>query len=127
MVVMSWKSLHFKIIQLSHALSSYLLKDQVDSDYFHLKLFRELRNIRLPSSVYPVSDETIISGGVVYFLLSNYDILRFNVYSEEYLVISASFITNDINSYTSRLIKYDGKLRYFFVSGDRSWTIWVFI
>nr|KAJ0217038.1 hypothetical protein LSAT_V11C300104820 [Lactuca sativa] len=82
MVVMSSKSLHFKIIRLSYILSSDLLKDQVDYDYFHLELFdsttwelRELHNIQLPSSIYPVSDEAIISGGVVYFLLSNYDIL----------------------------------------------------
>nr|KAJ0219060.1 hypothetical protein LSAT_V11C300150730 [Lactuca sativa] len=54
----------------------------VNYDYFHLELFssstwewRELRNIRLPSYVYPVSDDTIISGCIVYFLLSDYVIL----------------------------------------------------
>ncbi|CAI9263749.1 unnamed protein product [Lactuca saligna] len=58
------------------------------------------------------------SRGVVYFLLSNYDILRFYVYSEEYLVIYATFVINYFNSYASRLIKLDGKLRYFSISGD---------
>ncbi|CAH1441032.1 unnamed protein product [Lactuca virosa] len=63
-----------------------LLKDHANYDYFYLELFasttwewRELRNIRLSSYVYPVSDEAIISGCVVYFLLSNYDILRFDI------------------------------------------------
>nr|KAJ0228454.1 hypothetical protein LSAT_V11C100032520 [Lactuca sativa] len=109
-----------------------LLKDHADYDNFHLELFafntwewRELCNIRLPSSVYPVLDEAIISGSVVYFLFSNYDILRFDVFSEEYLVISAPSITNDTNSYTSRLIKFDEKLTYFSISGDLSWTIWL--
>nr|KAJ0228042.1 hypothetical protein LSAT_V11C100042800 [Lactuca sativa] len=115
-------------------LCSDLLKDQVDYDYFHLELFDsttwqwgELCNIRLPSSVYPVSDEAIITGGVFYFLLSNHDILRFDVYLEEYLVIFAPSVINDFNSYASRLIKFDGKLGCFSISRGHLWAIWAFI
>nr|KAJ0209364.1 hypothetical protein LSAT_V11C400221180 [Lactuca sativa] len=78
MAVMTSNPLHFKIIRLSTALPSDMLKDKVNYDYFHIELFssttwewREFRDIKLSSSVFPVCDETVISGCVVYFLLSN--------------------------------------------------------
>ncbi|CAI9288415.1 unnamed protein product [Lactuca saligna] len=96
----------------------------------------------LPSSVYPVSDEAVTSGGVVYFLLSNEavtsggviyfllsndTILRFDIYSEEHILIFSPSIINDFRPYASRLIKFHGKLGYFSVSGDHLWAICVFI
>nr|KAJ0192687.1 hypothetical protein LSAT_V11C800452330 [Lactuca sativa] len=75
----------------------------------------EFQNIQLPSSVYPVSDEVVTSGGVVYFLLSNDTILRFDIYSEEHILIFAPSIINDFRPYASRLIKFHGKLGYFSV------------
>nr|KAJ0222451.1 hypothetical protein LSAT_V11C200056770 [Lactuca sativa] len=89
--------------------------------------WREFQYIQLPSSVYPVSDEAVTSGGVVYFLLSNDTILRFDIYSKEHKLIFAPSIINDFKPYASRLIKFHGKLRYFFESGYRLWAIWVFI
>nr|KAJ0225427.1 hypothetical protein LSAT_V11C100031360 [Lactuca sativa] len=111
-----------------------MLKEKVDYDYFNIKLFssttwqwREFQNIQLPSSVYRVSDEAVTSSGVVYFLLSNDTILRFHIYSEEHILIFAPSTINDFKLYESRLIKFHGKLRYFSVSGDHLWSIWVFI
>ncbi|CAH1447378.1 unnamed protein product [Lactuca virosa] len=90
MVVMRSNPFHFKIIRLSYAESDDVTNDR-DYENFRQELFqsttwewRDLGNIRLPYSVHPVSDETIISKGVVYILLSNYQILQFDAYSEEY-------------------------------------------
>ena len=94
-------------------------KEKVDYDYYNIELFssttwqwREFQNIRLPSSVYPVSDEAVTSGGAVYFLLSNDTILRFDIYSEEHILIFAPSTINELKPYASRLIKFHGKLGY---------------
>nr|KAJ0202676.1 hypothetical protein LSAT_V11C500247700 [Lactuca sativa] len=109
-------------------------KEKVDYDYYNIELFssttwqcREFQNVQLPSSNYPVSNEAVTCGGVVYFLLSNDTILRFDIYSEEHILIFAPSAINDFKPYASRLIKFHGKLGYFSVSGDRLWAIWVFI
>nr|KAJ0211873.1 hypothetical protein LSAT_V11C400218380 [Lactuca sativa] len=82
LVAISLNPLHFKVIRLSYTMSSDMLKEKVDYDYYNIELFssttwqwREFQNIQLPSSVYHVSDEAVTSGGVVYFLLSNNTIL----------------------------------------------------
>nr|KAJ0221100.1 hypothetical protein LSAT_V11C200056580 [Lactuca sativa] len=82
---------------------------------------------KLPSSVYPVSDEALTSGCVVYLLLSSDTLFRFDIYSEEHILIFALSTINDFKPYASRLIKFHGKLGYFSISGDRLWAIWVFI
>ncbi|CAI9276877.1 unnamed protein product [Lactuca saligna] len=109
-------------------------KEKVDYDYYNVELFssttwqwREFQSVQLPSSVYPVSDEAVTSGGVVYFLLSNDTILRFDIYSEEHILIFTPSPINDFKPYASRLIKFHGKLGYFSISEDHLWAIWVFI
>nr|KAJ0204541.1 hypothetical protein LSAT_V11C500252230 [Lactuca sativa] len=125
LVVIGSNPLHFKVIRLSYTKPSDMLTEKVDYDYYNIELFssttwqwREFQNIQLPSSVYPVSDEAVTSGGVIYLLLSNDTILRFDIYSEEHILIFAPSIINDFRLYASRLIKFHGKLRYFSVSGD---------
>ncbi|CAI9264009.1 unnamed protein product [Lactuca saligna] len=115
-------------------ISSDMPMEKVDYDYYNIELFssttwqwREFQNIRLPSSVYPVSDEAVTSGGAVYFLLSNDTILRFDIYSEEHILIFAPSTINELKPYASRLIKFHGKLGYLSISGDSSWVIWIFI
>ncbi|CAH1449829.1 unnamed protein product [Lactuca virosa] len=133
MVVMRSNPLHFKIIRLSYAESDDVTNDH-DYENFRLELFqsttwewRDLGNIRLPYYVHPVSDEAIISKGVVYILLSNYQILQFDAYSEEYVIIFSPSTNINYMSYTSRLIKFEGKLGFFCLNGDRMWGIWVLI
>nr|KAJ0189787.1 hypothetical protein LSAT_V11C800414570 [Lactuca sativa] len=80
LVVISSNPLHLKVIRLSYTKLSDMPKEKVDYDYYNIEL--EFQNIQLPSSVYHVSDEAVICGGVVYFLLSNDTILRFDIYLE---------------------------------------------
>nr|KAJ0197248.1 hypothetical protein LSAT_V11C700346290 [Lactuca sativa] len=82
---------------------------------------------KYPVTIICFSDEAVTSRGVVYFLLSNDTILRFDIYSEEHKLIYAPSTINDFQPYESRMIKFHGKLGYFPVSGDRLWAIWVFI
>ncbi|CAH1445086.1 unnamed protein product [Lactuca virosa] len=117
LVVISSNPLHFKVIRLSYTKPSDMPKEKVDYDYYNIELFssttwqwREFQNIRLPSSVYPVSDEAVTSGGAVYFLLSNDTILRFDIYSEEHILIFAPSTINELKPYASRLTKFHGKL-----------------
>ncbi|CAI9271306.1 unnamed protein product [Lactuca saligna] len=111
-----------------------MLTEKVDYDYYNIELFssttwqwREFQNIQLPSSVYPVSDEAVTSGGALYFLLSNDSILRFDIYSEEHILIFSPSTINELKPYASRLINFQGKLGYLSISGDTSWAIWIFI
>nr|KAJ0196248.1 hypothetical protein LSAT_V11C700348430 [Lactuca sativa] len=134
LVVICSNPLHFKVIRLSYTKPSDMPKEKVDYDYYNIELFssttwqwREFQNIQLPSYVYPVSDEIVTSGGIVYFLLSYHTILQFDIYSEEHILIVAPFTINDFKPYASRLIKFHGKLGYFSVSGEHLWAIWVFI
>nr|KAJ0204514.1 hypothetical protein LSAT_V11C500236120 [Lactuca sativa] len=103
--------------------------EKVYYDYYNIELFSsttwqwmEFQNMRLPSSVYPVSDEAVTSGSAVYFLLSNDTILRFDIYSEEHILIFAPSTINELKPYASRLIKFHGKLGYLSISGDSSWS-----
>ncbi|CAI9271111.1 unnamed protein product [Lactuca saligna] len=132
LVVISSNPLHFKVIRLSKPFD--MPKEKVDYDYYNIELFssttwqwRVFQNIRLPSSVYHVSDEAVTSGGVVYFLLSNDTILRFDIYSEEHILIFAPSTSIELKPYASRLIKFHGKLGYLSISGDSPWAIWIFI
>ncbi|CAI9272768.1 unnamed protein product [Lactuca saligna] len=134
LVVISSNPLHFKVIRLSYTKPSDMLTEKVDYDYYNIELFsstmwqwREFQNIQLPSSVYPVSDEAVTSGGALYFLLSNDIILRFDIYSEEHILIFSPSTINELKPYASRLINFQGKLGYLSISGDTSWAIWIFI
>nr|KAJ0221869.1 hypothetical protein LSAT_V11C200065050 [Lactuca sativa] len=134
LVVISSNPLHFKVIRLSYTKPSDMPKEKLDYDYYNIELFssttwqwREFQNIRLPSSVYPVSDEAVTSGGAVYFLLYNDTILRFDIYSEEHILIFAPSTINELKLYASRQIKFHGKLAYLCISGDSLWAIWIFI
>ncbi|CAI9284697.1 unnamed protein product [Lactuca saligna] len=134
LVVISSNPLHFKVIRLSYTKSSDMPTEKMDYDYYNIKLFssttwqwREFQNIRLPSSVYPISDEAGTGGGAVHFLLSNDTILRFDIYSEEHILIFAPSTINELKLYASRLIKFHEKLGYLSISGDSSWAIRIFI
>ncbi|CAI9284981.1 unnamed protein product [Lactuca saligna] len=134
LVVISSNPLHFKVIRLSYTKPSDMPTEKVDYDYYNIELFssttwqwREFQNIRLPSSAYPVSDEAVTSGGAVYFLLSNDTILRFDIYSEEHILIFSPSTINELKPYASRLIKFHGKLGYVSISGDTSCVIWIFM
>ncbi|CAH1430589.1 unnamed protein product [Lactuca virosa] len=129
-VVMLWKPTYINNPNMVASLDMILIDQEDGNNEIYPSAtwqWREFQNIQLPSSVYPVSHEAVTSGGVVYFLLSNDTILRFDIYSEEHILIFTPSIINDFRPYASRLIKFHGKLGYFSVSGDNLWAIWVFI
>ncbi|KAI3801214.1 hypothetical protein L1987_29318 [Smallanthus sonchifolius] len=133
-VVMSLKSLHYKIIRFCdhHVLKRWgefyttYRCDIFDSTTWE---WRSLNQVNLPYGVFLTNPQPITKSGSIYMLLTNNDILKFDAYSERWKVFSSPIPYDqfDTSMPLMELVKYGGRLGLAckLPNSNGRWEIWV--
>ncbi|KAI7740354.1 hypothetical protein M8C21_009427 [Ambrosia artemisiifolia] len=131
-VVMGLKPLHYKIIRFSmrRALRRWrYLHMAYRCDIFDSMTWkwRSLKPITLGDGVFLTNPQPVTKSGSIYMLLTNNNILKFDVFSEKWEVFSSP-IPYDESRTSTELVKYGGRLGLACKPPNANgyWDIWVY-